>query len=287
MPEGHSIHRLARGLARDFGGRPVRASSPQGRFSDGAARIDGQVLERAEAWGKHLFLHLGTRDVVHVHLGLYGTFLTAPLPAPAPQGALRLRLEGDTSYADLRGPTDCEVLEPAGRRAVLARLGPDPLRRDVGPEPLRRRVTTSRAPIATLLMDQSVVAGVGNIYRAELLFRHRVSPFREGREVPPDVLDAMWEDLRVLMRDGVRRGRIVTVTRADVARLAALDADRPPADDPELDGGDDTLAMRRRRRETGTYVYRREGRPCVRCSTPVAARELSGRRLFWCPGCQV
>ena len=286
MPEGHALHRLARSLTRTFRGEVVGASNPQGRFADGAAAIDGTVCRGAEAWGKHLFVSFDHDLAVHVHLGLYGTWVRAAAPAPEPVGALRLRLESDRWYADLRGPTMCELVDPARIDAITARLGPDPLRRDADPERAWARVTTSRAPIGALLMDQAVLAGVGNIYRAEVLFRHRVSPFAEGRVLERDVLDAIWLDLGVLMRDGVRRGRIVTVEAEDVAALRSLDSDRPAPEDPELDGGEDTLARRRLRRSTGAYVYRRDGRPCVRCGSTVAAQEFHGRTLFWCPGCQ-
>jgi len=287
MPEGHSVHRLARALHRSFAGEPVAAASPQGRFDAGARLIDGRVLESADAWGKHLFLDIAGDLVVHVHLGLYGDFLRARPPAPAPVGAVRLRLVGERWYADLRGPTTCDVLDPEGRDAILARLGPDPLRRDADPELFRLRIGASRSAVAGLLMDQSVLAGVGNIYRAELLHRHQVSPFTAGRDLPGDLVEAMWRDLVTLMKDGVRRGRIVTVTGEDVATLAALDVDRPSSDDPSLDGGEDTPARRRARRSTGVYVYRRNGRACLRCGSVVRAEEFQGRRLYWCPGCQI
>ncbi len=286
MPEGHSLHRLARSLTRTFGGQPVEASSPQGRFASGAAAIDGRVLERAEAWGKHLFVGLEADLIVHVHLGLYGTWVRERTPAPEPWGAVRLRLTGASWYADLRGPTTCELLDPYGRDLVLARLGPDPLRRDSDPGLFRDRVLRSRSPIGALLMDQSVLAGVGNIYRAEVLYLHGVSPFTEGRAVPPGTVDAMWTELASLMRDGVRRGRIVTVATHDVAALAALDTDRAASDDPELDGGEDTASRRRLRRSTGVYVYRRDGRACLRCGSTISAADFHGRRLYWCPGCQ-
>lgn len=287
MPEGHSVHRLARALHRSFAGEVLRTSSPQGRFASGADLLDGRLLERADAWGKHLFLEFEDDLVVHVHLGLYGSFLRAKAPAAEPRGAVRLRLEGERWYADLRGPTACDLVGSEGRAAIQRRLGPDPLRRDADPALVRRRITSSRAPVGGLLMDQSVLAGVGNIYRAELLYRHEVSPFTAGRDLPGDLVDAMWADLVVLMRDGVRRGRIVTVEPDDIATLAALDVDRPAADDPDLDGGEDTPQRRRLRRSTGSYVYRREGRPCLRCGSTVAAQDFQGRRLFWCPGCQV
>jgi len=286
VPEGHSVHRLARSLHRSFAGAPVAVSSPQGRFATGAAQLDGTVLERADAWGKHLFLAFDRDQVVHVHLGLYGTFVRESAPAPEARGAVRLRVVSPRWYADLRGPTACDLVGLDGRDAIVARLGPDPLRREADPERAFARIRTSRAPIGALLMDQAVIAGLGNIYRAELLFRHRVSPFAEGRALRPATLTAMWDDIGVLMRDGVRRGRIVTVEPDEREPLAVLDADRPSSDDPDLDGGEDTLALRRLRRSTGTYVYRREGRPCVRCGSRVRAEDFHGRRLYWCPRCQ-
>jgi formamidopyrimidine-DNA glycosylase len=277
---------MAATLTRTFAGTAVEASSPQGRFESGARLLDGGTVEGAQAWGKHLFVDLDDH-VLHVHLGLYGTWPCARGPAPEPRGAVRLRLVNRGWYADLRGPTACDLVGLDGRDAIVARLGPDPLRRDADPAKAHRRITTSRAPIGTLLMDQSVIAGIGNIYRAELLYRHGVSPFREGREMVPEVVDAMWDDLVVLMKDGVRRGRIVTVDPDDRPRLAELDTDRPATDDPDLDGGEDTPTLRRRRRETGVYVYRRSGRRCLRCGSTIADQDMAGRRLFWCPGCQI
>ena len=81
MPEGHTLHRLARLHRRRYAGNPVAVTSPQGRFATERRGVDGRVLERAEAHGKHLFHHYGPDLVVHVHLGLYGKFSDAPLPA--------------------------------------------------------------------------------------------------------------------------------------------------------------------------------------------------------------
>src|SRR3954466_9286779 len=214
MPEGHTLHRLARQQTELFAGRHVHVTSPQGRFAGGAALLDGRVLDRSTAYGKHLFGAFGA-DVVHVHLGLYGTFTTGTGVPPAPKGALRMRWEGEGPdgagvWTDLRGATACEVLTRPEVTAILDRLGPDPLRRGAAGRRAYRRIAKSRTPVGALLMDQSVLAGVGNVYRAELLFRHRVSPFRPGREVPPEVWVAMWSDLVTLLRAGVRMGRIVT-----------------------------------------------------------------------------
>ncbi len=262
MPEGHTIHRLARRHARLLVGQPVAVDSPQGRFDDGARLLDGRVLDAADAWGKHLF-HRYDDLWLHVHLGLYGKFRDGTRPAPEPRGALRLRIVGAEHWLELRGPTACEVMTDAERALVLARLGPDPLRRRPDADAFVARVLRSRAPIATLLMDQSVVAGVGNVYRAEALFRQRLDPYRPGREHDDGTLRLLWDDLVVLLRAGVRAGRIVTTL----------------PEDRERPGG-------RPRRVDSHYVYGRAGLPCRICGTPVLDAQIAARRLFWCPVCQ-
>ena len=112
-------------------------------------------------------------------------------------------------------------------------------------------------------MDQSVLAGVGNVYRSELLFRHGIDPYRPGREIDEAEFGAAWLDLVELMKVGVRRGRIIVVR-------------------PEHDHGAPAYGPKRPR----TYVYRRAGEPCRLCGTPIRTAEMAGRNLFWCPGCQ-
>ncbi len=232
-----------------------------------AAVLDGRVLQRAEALGKHLF-HLYAPDlVVHVHLGLYGAFTEAALPVQPPRGQVRMRLVGSTHWTDLRGPTVCELLTEVEVDAVRARLGPDPLRRDADPDRAWRRISRSRAPLATLLMDQSVLAGVGNVYRAELLFRHQLDPLQPGCALSAEQWSALWSDLVDLMGDGVRRGRIDTVR---------------PEHDPILAG----RASRQDRHGGEVYVYRRAGGPCLVCGTIVVTERHVGRNLYWCPCCQ-
>jgi endonuclease-8 len=267
VPEGHTIHRLARDHAPLLVGRQVRASSPQGRFAAGAELLTGRAAESIEPYGKHLFYGFEGHVLLHVHLGLYGAWLTGRGLPPAAKGALRLRLltEGPDggAWLDLRGPTACELYTRDDRDRVVARLGPDPLRRDADPERAWRKIARSRTPVGALLMDQSVLAGVGNVYRAEVLYRAGLSPFRPGREVPRQVWDGIWDDLRVLLRAGVRAGRIVTTARADRDRRSG-----PPA------------------RADSFYVYRRAGLPCRRCRTPIRTELMVARNLFWCPLCQ-
>jgi endonuclease VIII len=266
VPEGHTLHRLARLHQRRYAGAPVAVCSPQGRFAD-AATVDGQVLRQATAWGKHLFHHYVGGATVHVHLGLYGKFTEWPCSAddgmPDPVGAVRMRMVGAEYGTDLRGPTVCEVIDEAQVADVVARLGPDPLRRDADPAWPWERISKSRRPIGALLMDQTIIAGVGNVYRNELLFRHGIDPYRTGRAIGEVEFAEAWTDLVDLMKVGLRRGKIITV--------------RP---------GDDQGAPSYGRGRPRSYVYRRAGDPCRVCGTAVRTAALEGRNLFWCPTCQ-
>jgi endonuclease-8 len=244
-------------------------SSPQGRFADSAARLDGGVLLDADAWGKQLFARFDADRFIHVHLGLYGKFDVyddAP-EVPAPVGQVRLRLQSETAYADLRGAATCALVTSAERDAVIARSGPDPLREGADPDVAWARIRRSSSPIGVLLMDQTVLAGVGNVYRAEVLFRHRIHPLRPGRSLRSGQWLAMWEDLRGLMADGVQTGRIDTVRPEHLPEAMG----RPPRVDDH--GGE-------------VYVYRRTGQPCHVCGRAVRTEVLSARNIFWCSRCQ-
>ncbi|GAA4664333.1 Fpg/Nei family DNA glycosylase [Kineococcus glutinatus] len=263
MPEGHTVHRNAAELGSRFAAGPVAVDSPQGRFAAGAALLDGTVLRGAEAHGKHLLLHFGPGRVLHVHLGLYGSWTTGDGQAPPVRGTVRARLRGTGGWAELRGPTACEVPDEGGEAALRARLGPDPLRADADPEAAWRRISRSRTVIGALLMQQDVVSGVGAIYRAEVLFRQGIDPYLPGRELARERWEAVWDDLVVMMTEGVRDGRIETTRPADreAARAVPGRGDR-------------------------FYVFRRTGEPCRVCGTPVRHALLVARHLNWCPTCQ-
>lgn len=269
MPEGHTIHRLARDLDAAFADHVVRVSSPQGRFAGGATALDGARLVETDAHGKHLFLGFDTRPAprwVHIHLGLYGTFRLFAEAAAEPWGAVRMRLEAASGHADLRGPTRCELIDASEKDLVHARLGPDPIRGD-DPVPAFDRIGRSAASIGVLLMDQAVIAGVGNVYRAEVLFRAGLDPAVPGREVDRGLLGEIWADLVGLMAAGVKVGRIDTVR---------------PEHEPSAMG----RAARRDAHGGEVYVYRRDGMPCHLCGTEIRRREAAARNVFWCPRCQ-
>ena len=264
MPEGHTLHRLATRFNLRFAGRPTRSTSPQGRFVVEASILDGRVLDEAEAHGKHLFLTF-EEHVVHVHLGLAGklTFVDRN----GDEATVRWRLETTDHRADLRGPAACRLLTHGEAETLQERLGPDPLRGDADPQRAWDAIRRSRRSIGALLMDQQVLSGVGNIYRAEVLYRNRIDPMMEGRLLRRSEWQAIWEDLATLMRLGVEYGRIDTVDPEHEPEAMG----RPPRIDPH--GGE-------------VYVYRRAGEPCLVCATPVRATVMADRNLFWCPRCQ-
>lgn len=284
MPEGHTIHALAERLERAFRGHVVEATSPQGRFAADAELLDGGVLERAQAWGKHLFV--GIEDLtLHVHLGLIGAFHVKPFAGeapPAPVGAVRLRLVGPNHWADLRGPMICTLVDRARQREVIATLGPDPLRRAQNPHLGFERVHRSRRSIAELLMEQSVVAGVGNVYRCEVLHRVAVDPLTRGTDLSAETWQAIWDDLVLLMPLGRVFGQIITVP--DQVEQAGRLRRSPKAREITRSLTGERLGDTFERR---FLVYKRTGDACPRCGGTVQQRELGGRRLYWCPACQV
>ncbi len=267
MPEGHTIHRIARDHGNLLGGRPIGVSSPQGRFAEDAARVDGAELDGIEAYGKHLFYHWSTGEIGHVHLGLFGKYRVTKGSVPDPVGALRMRLvataaDGTPVVVDLRGPTACTVDPPDVRDDIVARLGPDPLRRDGTPEPFVGKVRRSRRGIGDLLMDQAVIAGIGNVYRAEALFVHGIHPERPGSSIDEAELYALWHTVQTMLRAGVKANRIVTVDRSEL----------------DLPKG-----ARIPRREA-TYAYKRD--VCLRCGTEIRTLDIQNRTAYYCPTCQ-
>ena len=331
MPEGHSVHRIARQFARNFVGLPVHASSPQGRFAEGAAVLEGREMLQAMAVGKQMFLEFEGDTWLRVHLGLYGawdfageilvdptiasangrmgqtnqrgtdldgvilddagenslTSIGAPRKTrvhvrmseqtkgladedaewpPPVVGQVRLRLLTDATCADLRGPTACVLQTPDEMLATVAKLGPDPLVGDPaeGEERFVRIVRRKPTAIALLLMDQAVVSGIGNVYRAEMLFRARLNPHTPGRDVPEEVVRQLWRDWVRLLAIGVETGQMMTMDDLSPEQYRAAMASR---DDRH-------------------WVYRRAGLPCRVCGTEIALEELGARKLYWCPFCQ-
>lgn len=331
MPEGHSVHRIARQIERNFVGRTVRVSSPQGRFAEGAAVLDGREVLSVRAVGKQMFVEFDGDLWLRVHLGLYGAWdfageilidptiasangrmgqtnqrgtelepilddagenslasIGAPRKSrgsvrmseqttgrdllddgtwpPEPVGAVRVRLLTDTTVADLRGPTACHVQTPEQVQATIDALGPDPLVDDVavGEERFVANVRRRGVAIGQLLMDQNVVSGIGNVYRAEMLFRANLNPHTPGKAIPTDTVRALWRDWVELLGVGVETGQMMTM------------------DDLDPEAYRKAMASRDDRH----WVYHRAGLPCRLCGTEIVLEEMQARKLYWCPSCQ-
>jgi endonuclease-8 len=257
MPEGHTIHRAARDQRSMLEGQVLDVASPQGRFHEGAARLDGRPCVAIEAYGKHLIYRFETGDALHIHLGLFGRFRTGKRPAPEPRGAVRVRMMSRTHVVDINGPNTCEVLDAPELAALIARIGPDVLRADADPERAWARIARSRTPIGQLLMDQSVMAGIGNIYRSEILWRQKVHPQTPGNRLEREVFDRLWADAVHLLEIGVKHNAIITV---------------------------DNVAKSRSRYGERVNIFNKPA--CPLCASEIRRFEMATRRAFACDTCQ-
>lgn len=251
MAEGDTILRAARriGKALESERLEVSAPNPRGRAA-GMERLDGSKLDRAEAHGKHLLLHFGDL-VVHSHLGMSGSWHVYGRGSSwrKPPGAAWAVLKGERSEAvQFGGPTLRVLRVDALRRdPILSRLGPDVLGAefDAGAVARSLRAAPDRA-IGDALLDQALVAGIGNIFKSEACFAAHQDPWQPIADLPEGQLRRVVQTAHELMRDAVDQGR-------------------PPS-----------------------AVYRRAGRPCPNCATPIASRGQgdANRTTYWCPVCQ-
>ena len=236
----------------------LEVSSPQGRFMEGSASLDGRRCAGVEAYGKHLFYAFDGADTLHVHLGLYGKFHKSKVPAGEPRGAVRVRLRSATHVVDCNGPAACETLDAAGVASLKGRLGPDVLRDDADPDLAWSKIARSKAPFGGLVMDQAVMAGLGNIYRTEILWRQGIHPETAGRALTRDQFDAFWADSAALLRIGVEQRAIITIDGAE--------------------RGHSRYGAR-------TNIFKHP--ECPRCGGPIRQFTMAARKVFCCDRCQV
>ncbi len=263
MPEGHIVHRIADSLNAHFAGKPLNVTSPQGRFAKDAAAVSGQRLTRVTAVGKQMFLEFENELTLRIHLGIYGKWqFHESTETPEIVGQVRARFAHSNVYVDLRGPTVCEVTDHNTALSVMRRLGPDPLNPNPQKTESKRfteRVLKSPTAIGLLLMNQDVISGIGNVYRAELLFRAGIEPHTPGSALTREQIEALWVDSVKLMRVGVKTGFMITR---------------------------DNLLGKNPKKEDRNFVYKREGKPCRRCGSPVSLELMAARKLYWCATCQ-
>ena len=257
MPEGHTIHRAARDHLRIFARQKLIVSSPQGRFSEGASLLNEQICSAVEAFGKHLFYKFNNEYTLHIHLGLFGRIRKQKLPFAEPKSSVRIRLMGKKYLVDIIGPTICEVLDQKGVMDLIGRIGPDVLRPDANPDFAFEKISRSKAPIGRLIMDQSVMAGIGNIYRSEILWRQAIHPETPGKAIGRRTFDRIWRDARTLLAIGVERIAIVT--------------------------GFDGQSAKKGHGEKYNIFGKTN---CPYCKGEIRRFEISGRRTFVCETCQ-
>ena len=264
MPEGHTVHRTANEFNKLFAGDLITVGSPQGRFSAGAKSVSGKTLIAARAIGKQMFLEFENDLTLRIHLGIYGkwSFSSHGGDLPGATGQVRARFSNSSALADLRGPTVCEVISRHEVLAVEQRLGPDPLNPNPRGKELERfiqRVSKSRTPIGLALMNQDVISGIGNVFRAELLFRAGINPHTPGSDLSREQLTQIWNDSVQLLKIGVKTGFMITR---------------------------DELVNKKPSKHERNFVYKREGLPCRNCGTNISLELMAARKLYWCVSCQ-
>lgn len=259
MPEGHKTHFIAQQHTKLLGGKRLRVSSPQGRFAQDAASVDNKILDRVDAAGKHIFYLFEDASVVHVHLGRYGSYREHS-GRPEPRGLVRMRLYDGATSVDLNGPTQCRVISSSQRSEIESKLGPDPLAGgkwknawDV--------IKVSKQPIGALLLDQTVIAGIGNIFRAELLFELKINPLTRGCDLSEIEFKELWKVLLRMMKLGRKHGKIITVTSHEAGKPLAQ------------------LESKERLRIYGKNT-------CPQCGDAIGVIIVAARNLYVCPACQ-
>jgi formamidopyrimidine-DNA glycosylase len=225
-------------------------------------RAAGQVVEGVKRRGKFLLLALSGGLEMVVHLGMTGGFRLEKSPHTRAEFLLE---DGVLHFHDPRRFGRIWVVERGayGEIPLLARLGPEPLSPEFRPEAFLLGLRRSRKPLKALLLDQTLAAGVGNIYADEALFRAGLSPFRPGLEVAEAEAMRLFRALREVLAEAVALG-------------GSTLSDRTYQQPDGLPGG----------YQERHGVYGRGGLPCLRCGTPIAKGVVAGRGTHYCPRCQ-
>lgn len=218
------------------------------------AALRGARIDRVERRGKYQLLHLDTGHTIVAHFRMTGDWHISTASEPAPRYARAELVLDDGTRVVLNDPRALSSIQVERSDAVvLPRLGPDPLTPDFSPHALGNALARRRGPIKPALLDQSVAAGVGNIYASEALWRARVHPAAPAAALTPERLQAITRAIRAVLREALAQAR-----RYDDAQ----------DDDDRFD------------------VYDREGEPCRRCGTAIVRMVQAARSTYFCPNCQ-
>jgi endonuclease-8 len=266
VPEGDTIHKIAAAMRPSLLGATlegVRFGAGPGVVGPHRERLEGRRVTALHARGKHLFMELDATLLLRIHLGMYGSWHRyrpeEPWRRPPRQASLELRTEQDVFVCF--NAREVEVLEASSIRALTLeqRLGPDLLVGDVDLEGVvgrAREFVESDSELIDVLLDQRVAAGIGNVYKSEILFLEHQNPWRTLAQTPDAILRRLYETAGSLLRRNLGGGPRVTRFTAE---------------------------------STGTlWVYGRGGKPCFRCGAVIRYQRLGRdlRSTYWCPGCQ-
>ena len=274
MPEGDSIFRAARSMHRVLAGHVVT------RFETAYAHLDrvnvdtpiaGRTIERIESAGKHLLILFTGDLILRTHMRMNGSWHLYRHGERWWRGPQAMRIRIDTAdwvavafnvpVAEFVTPKELATTDP------VARLGPDLLGREFDrDEAVRRLIASAHQPIAMSLLDQRLVAGIGNIYKSEVLFLSGVNPFAAAGAVSKDTLERMMDLARGLLKDNVIDGTSPRIQTYRNLRMTSPGS-----------GHDESL-----------WVYGRAGKPCRKCGTPIEMKKMGveARSTYWCPKCQ-
>jgi formamidopyrimidine-DNA glycosylase len=273
VPELPEVETVRAQLAPVLGGRVVRSVQILDErltrpvdLEHVVDRLEGRRIASVERRGKYLIVRFEGGLVLLIHLRMTGSFLIArggDLPEDLHRRAVvRLDDGSDVAYRDVRRFGTWLVLEEDELEDYLAlRLGEEPLERAFTTRRLSRALTRRRAPIKAALLDQRVVAGLGNIYADEALWYAGIHPLRPAGQLDAEEIGAARRAIRRALRAGIRR------------QGATLSDYRAP------NGARGTM-------QDEFKVYGRAGEPCLRCGTSIEKIRVAGRGTSYCPGCQ-
>jgi formamidopyrimidine-DNA glycosylase len=224
--------------------------------------LTGERIAALERRGKYLIVRFESGRALLIHLRMTGGFLIRPQDGPHVRARIGLDDGSAIAYRDVRRFGTWLVLEPEQVETYLdARVGPEPLADAYRVPDLAAKLGSRRAPIKAALLDQRTVAGVGNIYADEALWRARLHPLRPASQLQPDEVKALHRALREALRRGLAR-------QGSTLRDYRLPNGEPGAMQNEF------------------KVYGRTGEPCERCGTPIDKIRVAGRGTWYCPSCQ-
>lgn len=284
MPEGPEIRRAADRIARVVVGRPLasvyfdRATFP--RLARRAAELAGQSVLRIDTHGKAMLTRLEGGLTIYSHNQLYGRWYTARAgQRPSTNRSLRMALHTETHSALLYSASEIDLLDVDGLAAhpFLAKLGPDILDETLAWRDLRAQARDPRfagRSLAALYLDQGFVAGIGNYLRSEILFAARLNPWLRPRDLSAGEQGALARATLTIGRRAYETGGMTNPPR----RVATLRRALPAA----------VAGHRQRAREAVRFaVFDRDGQACYDCGEIIERVEVSARRLYFCPGCQL